>query len=475
MKVTPPVVSAFGIEGVVAGLCRDDALAGMVSHIDLNGGVCEIILFDRTSAKNSKANDIGCNAEQETNHSMTVRAVRGSLSDIVSAEETPLILDSDIPLTTAIYHPLHESLGKTLSIIDRNPIPLHHDMISNLKTTILSLKASAVILSDKQLLMSSLTNMQSGLGSRCMSHLLALSSMKCVSDNLFYGNAACSESLSNLPEYEARYWHLCGMLSDISIRHESFNSVPDSQWLKEKCNIKKSANPKARNISTMKTEEAGQQNKVQGFSTPRPATQNISSSSSLLSLSERSDGSESRGQESHQNLAGTHHSSIETATKEVEENKGIDEASRIAEETAAAHLREAAIVQMAELGLPRPWSQYALRRVGGTNIEAAVHFCLEHSGDMERLLIEEEEREQRVMPSLQFSGARRSNSSNERSSGTSHSLRQLVEMGFPPHWCAEALVATGNNVDEALTWILTNVCLFLIESFDLLTSLHQNI
>jgi hypothetical protein len=29
-------------------------------------------------------------------------------------------------------------------------------------------------------------------------------------------------------------------------------------------------------------------------------------------------------------------------------------------------------------------------------------------------------------------------------------------MGFPSRWCAEALTATGNNVDEALTWILTN-------------------
>ena len=29
-------------------------------------------------------------------------------------------------------------------------------------------------------------------------------------------------------------------------------------------------------------------------------------------------------------------------------------------------------------------------------------------------------------------------------------------MGFPSRWCTEALAATGNNVDEALTWILTN-------------------
>ena len=29
-------------------------------------------------------------------------------------------------------------------------------------------------------------------------------------------------------------------------------------------------------------------------------------------------------------------------------------------------------------------------------------------------------------------------------------------MGFPRRWCVEALSATRNNVDEALTWILTN-------------------
>jgi len=35
-------------------------------------------------------------------------------------------------------------------------------------------------------------------------------------------------------------------------------------------------------------------------------------------------------------------------------------------------------------------------------------------------------------------------------------LQQLFEMGFPLQWCAQALTATGNNVDEALSWILAN-------------------
>ena len=42
------------------------------------------------------------------------------------------------------------------------------------------------------------------------------------------------------------------------------------------------------------------------------------------------------------------------------------------------------------------------------------------------------------------------------SSSSNHLLRQLLEMGFPSRWCAEALAATRNNVDKALTWILTN-------------------
>jgi hypothetical protein len=35
-------------------------------------------------------------------------------------------------------------------------------------------------------------------------------------------------------------------------------------------------------------------------------------------------------------------------------------------------------------------------------------------------------------------------------------LHQLLERGFPSQWCAEALTATQNNINEALTWILSN-------------------
>ena len=140
--------------------------------------------------------------------------------------------------------------------------------------------------------------------------------------------------------------------------------------------------------------------------------------------------------------------SASTADQNDEGEGGDDESSG-----ADAALREAAIVQMAELGLPRSWAELALSRVGGTNIEAAVHFCLERGGDMERLLAEESERSSSRGSAALLSSRRRG---APRISSSANLIRQLVEMGFPRHWCVEALTATRNNVDDALTWILTN-------------------
>ena len=72
---------------------------------------------------------------------------------------------------------------------------------------------------------------------------------------------------------------------------------------------------------------------------------------------------------------------------------------------------------------------------------------------METLLAEESQRRGPSSSSL-VSGRRRGFGASRM--GSSNLIRQLVEMGFPRHWCVEALTATRNNVDEALTWILTN-------------------
>jgi hypothetical protein len=70
---------------------------------------------------------------------------------------------------------------------------------------------------------------------------------------------------------------------------------------------------------------------------------------------------------------------------------------------------------------------------------------------MERLIAEEE----RTRGSSTSSSRRRGLGVNTRMN-QSHLISQLVDMGFPRHWCVSALTATSNNVDEALTWILQN-------------------
>ena len=68
---------------------------------------------------------------------------------------------------------------------------------------------------------------------------------------------------------------------------------------------------------------------------------------------------------------------------------------------------------------------------------------------MERLIAEDANRSSSTLN-------RRRVTSRMNASQTSHLISQLVDMGFPRHWCVRALSATSNNVDEALTWILTN-------------------
>lgn len=83
--------------------------------------------------------------------------------------------------------------------------------------------------------------------------------------------------------------------------------------------------------------------------------------------------------------------------------------------TAAAGLREAAIVQMTELGLSKSWSDFVLCRAGGFNIGAAVAYCIERSRGIEKLLAEEHERSQ-PFRSLQLQLHPRPSSNNSMSS-----------------------------------------------------------
>jgi len=474
----PPVVAGSGMEGIIAGLCRDEAMAGMISHIDISDGACEIVLFTRNDDDSETSKTIDAKVFTPN---MTVRAVRGPLADVVSADESALLLDSNFPIVKTVSKFLLSSVQtiNTDICFDKNKgLDLSSSgseacasvaterTHSDLTTAILSLRSCAVAFADPTLFKKYIEDEAVDLTQECLSKLLALGSIASVEGNYTHANAACNESLSALPEYEARFWHLRGMLVNAEMRQAALNSVSTTEWYKTD-----TENAELETVSNTPKKQETEDEKVKedGYSTP-PATAGASanifetSSNSVAEVDAIAEGHGSRI-----TASATNSNSLESGNEDDDDddnedddddnddNEEVEDVSRLSEETEAAHLREAAIVQMAELGLPRSWSEYALRRVGGANIEAAVHFCLERSGDMERLLAEEQERDRRMSASApSASGSRRRNVSGGNSAGVNNLLRQLLEMGFPPHWCAEALAATGHNVDEALTWILTN-------------------
>ncbi|CAH0479236.1 unnamed protein product [Peronospora belbahrii] len=107
------------------------------------------------------------------------------------------------------------------------------------------------------------------------------------------------------------------------------------------------------------------------------------------------------------------------------------------------------VQQMVEMGFPKEWCDVALARCS-QNVEAAINFCFEHSSDMERLVAE--------YWSSRGSGGEGSLKMTRKDDFEviSPLLEQLSEMGFPSNWCKKALAANRNNVDAALTWILSN-------------------
>jgi len=126
----------------------------------------------------------------------------------------------------------------------------------------------------------------------------------------------------------------------------------------------------------------------------------------------------------------------------------------------------AAIAQMVDIGLPREWSEVALRRCR-YNVEMAINMCFEHGAEMSQIVAEDQLMQaasQRVDSNRRSGRAtdstgRGSGSPRRRGPGASADstlVRQLLEMGFPPSWCARAMEATNNNVDAALSWILSH-------------------
>ncbi|KAL7566238.1 hypothetical protein ACA910_011302 [Epithemia clementina (nom. ined.)] len=279
--------------------------------------------------------------------------------------------------------------------------------VYGLSLDVMTLRSAIVILSNEDMVASVMGD------KRCRSILLKILYMAWPEEQeLSKGKdhilGARHSDMSSLPLHETKMCHLTLMLRNLAFRELVVLKTPEDLW------------------TTRAAEYANLLQERPEADLPVPASAaNETAVSSGTNPDTQTNGTVS------QSTGGSHSD---------DEEDEQDEASALA----AQHLREAAIAQMGELGIPRSYAELALRRIGGTNIEAAVHFCLENGSEIERLLAEEMQRQ------AAGQGGR------ARPREDSHLLQQLMEMGFPRRWCTEALAATGNNVDEALTWILNN-------------------
>ena len=374
--ISPHHIAGNGTEGIVAGLCRADAPAGIVSSVLVKNGACEVILMNRHRLPSSE-DDILLTPDGESSsamnekssinsrRSLTVRALRTPLLDVALAEEVPLIVDSSLDvhglLGLALPLSLHQFKDGT-SIApseesEENSATDGNIESKDLGAALATLRSAMAVTSNKELLEIFLKRHSS---SGAFAHVLSLA---CDGDALRQIESRVkdglqSESLSELPKHEAQYAHLNAMLREINARQQVLHKVPLAFWEK-----KRAEQRDAREVAgTDSTVDSG------GVSVP-PAgvsTELDAHDSSVRDVVSSLGEEEPRRTESNRMVS---QSTVST------NNSTDDDEEGEAAATAAAHLREAAIAQMAELGLPRSWSELALRRTGGTNLEAAVHFC----------------------------------------------------------------------------------------------------
>lgn len=445
-------VAPVGTESVACGLLRSGADAGIISNIDVRNGICEVILMSRGSEQQQQnVVEQGQNISPGR-PSLTVRALRAPLKDVSVAQEFSLCLDDSLPVDNILGNMLEDSLDSLLlsattdgrkdsiSIASGSPVGANDNECHETEFTeriweglsrrtldLMTVKGCISVLSDEKLSNKFLTSKHYH---RCREKVLALAwpdtTESCTGTGYF--RTALADSLSTIAAREARYHFAIEALKELDFRSLAIKQF--SGKLEESEN----SDEKDTNSSSPEDKEAcisGSRNTSSG-SMPSTGITDLSPQPPLAGTS----GSSGR------DLDSTSNRSISQSTGG--SNSDDDEEGDDRSDAASTSLREAAIAQMAELGIPRQYSEFALRRTGGT-IEAAVHFCLEHGTDIERMLAEEMERQ-----STHRSSGRRP----AREDG--HLLRQLLEMGFRRRWCTEALSATGYNVDDALTWILNN-------------------
>ena len=362
----PHHIVGNGTEGVVAGLCRSQASAGIVSSIDMKNGVCEVILLGRNK---SDPDLFETSINGTSRQSLTVRAVRSPLIDVVQAQEVPIFIDKLVSAEKVVPSLLKRSLsvlqnsrhGPDLSKIDSEGSLVDlNSQIMEVIVALMSLRASITLLSDEVVISKFLKVNEDG--RKLLSQVLALAypkdapSSESKQDLLVKGR---NKFMSSFPVHEARLVHIMSLFRLLNFEWNILQGTPQDVWDSRSRDLarqidepKKAADVEMGDNSDSPTTPS-QQSQVPG-----------SSSSAITEEAERETSDVARGE-----AATSRTTSQSTAASENSEEEEESEA--------AAHLQEAAIAQMAELGLPRSWSELALRRTGGTNIEAAVHFCLE--------------------------------------------------------------------------------------------------
>ena len=95
----PHHIVGNGTEGIVAGLCRSDAAAGIVSSIDMKNGICEVILLSRNLESDAADGESGRTVGDATTsrkgsrparHTLTVRALRSPALGRSAGTRSPL-------------------------------------------------------------------------------------------------------------------------------------------------------------------------------------------------------------------------------------------------------------------------------------------------------------------------------------------------------------------------------------------------
>lgn len=403
-----------GVEGIISGLCRINTVPGIISSCDEANSTCEIVLIERDCyAENAKDDD------HKSWSKVSVRFAKVPFSDIVPTDEFGLLLDDALTIRFLSCYDLNDAISSFLKEINT---PLSSDISTNPG------KNENLGFSDIAKLLRSYITILSIPNPCCqfnqelslegvLSGLLKVASITSVKSRYATSNIASNSSLKYLPELEDRYWRLQFLKSRVSKRQ---NAILTSS------------------AEVIKLLESEYDETCTRYVAEKPMMSSMSSEGPIQMTTNTE-----RRQTASSNDEYSFNSNEDTNHLQDDESDGQDDETE--ENAESEQLREVAVIQMMELGLPRSWAEYALQQVGGTNIEAAVHFCLERGSELERLVAEQQE---------QISSSRRISRRTEP--GINHLLQQLIEMGFPSHWCSEALAATGQNVDDALTWILTN-------------------